>query len=428
MYLRTPKRYRPGRHRHLQIISRRTLGKLLLIALVALAGWLVWNHQAEFRTWVLPRIENIAENVQTQVAVQPTPTATPDLAAAQVGCATAYRQGDLEESIKQCSFLADNSPNDVTLHYQVAHMLIITSNLGKDTEKLDLALQYAEETINAAPEAPYGWAIRAMALDWRGDYGAALASALHAKALDEKFGPTYAFLGEIYHDLGQDDVALGYLNQAIQLDTGGLAVADAFRNEGKLYSDQGFWEDALDPYEAALKQAPNYAYIAIELANNYIALERYDEAIAVLSNALSLNPTDPGIYFTIADAYTRNGNKEKAYEYYHRCLDSTPDDIPCLSYLGGLLWSDGDYVMAITNLERAIQLGSTDSLDYLQLGLSYAAQGRCDLATPYLQQGYQMTLEEENAGRQASFTNALQSCGVLVSQPVPSPTPTPGPE
>lgn len=430
MYLRTPKRYQT-RRRRLRLVSRRTLFVLLVIPLAVVAARFIWNNQEDLRSWLSPRIENLAEGVQTQVSVRPTATATPNLQNAQVSCNSNYRQGDLQEAIRQCAILADNSPNDVDIYYRVAHMLVITSNFGRDQDQMERALTYADRTINANPEAPQGWAVRAMALDWLGDYGSALASALHAKALDERFAPTYAFLGEIYHDLGQNDVALGYLEQAIELDTSGIAVADAFRTQGLLYSNQGLYEDAIEPYEIALKQAPNYTYIAIELANNYIALQELDRAIEILNDAVQRNPTDPGVLFALGNAHTRNGNKERSYEYYRRCLDSNPDNVACLSYLGGLMFYDGDYINAINNLEHAIDLGSEDPDDFLQVGQAQAALNRCDLAIPYFQQGYQLSVTTENYDRQAKFASALQDCGVFINQPAPdavSPavTPTPG--
>jgi tetratricopeptide (TPR) repeat protein len=420
MYLRTPKRYRPNRRRRqLRLFSGRTILMLLVIALVAAGGWYIWNHQGQIRSSVLPQLEDLAQNVQTQVAPRPTPTATPDLVVAQAGCTGAYQQGNIEEAIKQCSLLADNSPNDIDMHYQVTRLLIITSNSGHDTARIARALEYAEKTINADPLAPHGWAIRAMALDWSGSYGAALASALHARSLDSSFAPTYAFLGEIYSDLGQTDLAQSYLEQAIKLDTGGLAVADAFRNLGKLYSDQGLWEESIEPYQVALQQAPNDTYIAIELANNYIALEDVDTAIQVLLEAQERNPTNTAVLFALANAYVRNGAREQAFEYYSRCLDINPDNMLCLSYLGGLQWSDGDFVPAIANLQRAIDLGSQDPDDFLQLGRSHIALADCTQAIPYLQQGYQLVVNLEDYDRQARFINALQDCGVLVEQQVP---------
>lgn len=420
MYLRTPKRYRPGRRRNLRLFSWRTVFMLLLIPGLAFVGWLIWKNQDIVRSTVQTESDRLINVAQTQIAPASTATVTPDLVMAESGCENAYRAGDLETAIEQCKVLAESNPNDVQLHYRITHMLIITSNLGRDEARVQDALEFADRAVNANPEAPHGWAIRAMALDWAGDYGSALASALHAKALDAQFAPTYAFLGEIYQDLGQYEIAMGYLEQALELDTGGIAVADTFRNQGLWYSNQGDWESAIQPYQAALQNAPTHTYIAIELTNQYTALGQINDAIEVLRGTLERNPTDTSVLFALARTYWRDGNVDRAYEFFRRCLDVDADNVPCLSYLGGLQWSDGDYVTASSNLERAIELGSTDPSDYYQLGHSQSSLGRCDLAIPYLQQGYQMVLEDGTQDEIQRFAEALRSCGQVPSGGLPA--------
>jgi tetratricopeptide (TPR) repeat protein len=421
MYLRTPKRYQARhRRRSLRLFSARKLFILVAIAGIAYGGWLVWLNQDTVRDTVLPELEGIVESAQTQVAPLPTPTATPDLMVARSGCLTAYQQGHMEEAIEQCSLLAEGNPNDIDLYYRVTQMLVFNSNLGANEIRIDEALVFAEKTINANPEAPHGWTVRALALDWKGIPERALAPALHAKSLDDTFAPAYAVLGEIYHDLGKNDLAEGYLDQALELDTAGIAVGYIFRTRGKISSDQGLYQDALQPYQAALQNAANDSYIVLEMANNYIALGQGDKAIDLLVGALERNPHDTGVLFQLARAHLNVGAYERAEEYYLRCLDVDPDNVACLSYLGGLQKFSGDYGSAISNLGRAIQLGSDDPDDFLQIGEAYTALGQCERAVPYLQQGYQITIDQEDVRRQANFVSTLQDCGVVINQPVPS--------
>lgn len=414
MYLRTPKRYRRPR-RKLRLFSGRTVLTLLAIPVVGYVGWLIWQNQATVRDSVIPEIEGVAESVQTQIAPQPTPTITPDFMAASAGCQNAYQQGFIEEAIEQCQLLAESRPNDVDLHYRITEMMVFNSDLGSNTERMDDALVFAEKTINANPELPHGWAIQALALDWSGDVQEGLISALHARFLDPSFAPTYAFLGEIYHDLGKSELGLGYLEQALELDTRGTIIAYTLRTKGKIFSDQGGWLDAITPYKAALQNAPDAAYIAVELSKNYIALQQTDEAVRLLVNALQNNPSDTSVLFALAQAQANLGAYDRAYEYYRRCLDVAPDNVACLSWLGGLQFYDGDYAAAINNLKRAIELGSSDPDDFLQLGNAYSALNQCPQAITYLQQGYQIAIDNDDIRRQSSFVNALQNCNVFIN-------------
>ena len=413
MYLRTPKRYRTPRRR-LRLFSGRTVLFLVLIPLLGWVGYQIWMHRDTVYDNVTPRINEVAETLQTQIAPEPTSSPTPNMASLQSACSSAEQSGNLEDAIVECTELAESSPNDVELYYKVAHLLVITSNLGADTQRLQQALAFAERTINAAPEKPHGWAIRAMAYDWMGEYELALASALHAWSLDADYGPTYSFLGEIYHDLGRNDLANDYLEQSLDLDTASVAVAHTFRNQGLILSNQGYYADAIQPYQAALQNAPGYTYIAIELANNYIALGELEKAIQVLTSVLDRNPRDPAVLFSLGWAHARNGNSDRSFEYYNRCLDADPSNIDCLSFLGGWYYNEGDLNSAVDNLERAIALGSDNEDDYLELGLSLAALGFCEDAIPYLRMGYQIAVEAENYDKQARFINQLQSCDVTV--------------
>ena len=131
--------------------------------------------------------------------------------------------------------------------------------------------------------------------------------------------------------------------------------------------------------------------------------------------------------WALAGAYWRNGNAPKAAEYYQRCLEVDPNNVACLSWLGGLQFTDGDYATAIVNLQHAVELGSEDPTDYFQLGQSESALGRCDLAVPYLQQGYQIAVNKEDEQAQKSLLGVLQSCNVAAPGPVPTAEPTTSP-
>ena len=105
MYLRTPKRYRRQR-RQLRLFSGRTLVTLLLLPVIGTIGWFLWNNQDSVRSSIIPEIEELRASVQTQVAPEPTPTATPDLMVAQSGCQAAYQQGHVEQAIEYCRVLS----------------------------------------------------------------------------------------------------------------------------------------------------------------------------------------------------------------------------------------------------------------------------------------------------------------------------------
>ncbi len=215
-------------------------------------------------------------------------------------------------------------------------------------------------------------------------------------------------MAEIYYDLGDIETASTYLDQAQEMDTTGLASVDIYRNRALLSSTVGDYDAAIQDLRAALEMAPNHSYIAVELANNYIALDEFDSAMEVLSDTLNRNPNDPYLLWRMGWAQVEAGTRDRAYEYYRRCLDAAPDNMRCLSYLGGLQYSDEDFVSAVPNLSRAIEMGSEDTSDFYQLGMAYAQQGQCDLGVPYFQRGYELAVAQEKESAQGDFSTASQ--------------------
>ncbi len=417
MYLRTPKRYRPGRRRQLRLFSARSVLMLVVIGALAYGGAVIWVNQQQVRDRVLPELEDIAEAVQTQVAPRPTPTPTPDIITAQTRCNNARAVGTLDKIITDCRELAESQPNDVSLQFEMAHLMVLASNFGRDAQMMDDAMVFAERTINANPEAPHGWAIRALVLDWQSEEGKALASALHAQALDDEFAPTYAFLGSIYFDLGKTDLAQTYLRRARELDSGGLVIADTFRIEGWIYENQADYEAAQRAYRTALDYAPNQTYLSAALASVYLRLNQPDRAFDELERALERNPEDPLVLFSLGRAYVNTGNPQRGEEYYRRCLDYDANNALCLSYLGGLQHSVGDYASATNTLERALQLGSDDLWDYYQLGHSYAALGQCPQGLNYLREGYRKatTARQRDETLIDFLADQLAACGDITT-------------
>ncbi len=419
MQLRTPKRYR-RQSRYLRPAAGCRLRLILLIPVILALAWIAWvigQNPRSVRDAVIGNAEGIGEAIQTSLAPRPAPTATPDVLAARAACQRTYQQGQIDAAFEQCRTLTDDSPNDVDLHYQITAMLVFNSDLGTDARRLENAIMFADKTINANPEVPQGWAIRALVLDWRGDLIGALVAGLHAQWLDPGYAPVYAFLGEIYHDLGSDDLAGDYLAQAAALDTAGTVTPYILRTRGKIYADQGYLADAVEQYTAAQQQAPTDSYIAVELANNYITLGQADQAIELLTPLLTNRPHDTAVLFTLARAHTNLGAYERAYEYYQRCLDVDPANVVCLGRLGSLQYNNGNYEAAIMNLDRAIQLGSGYAAYFWLLGDAYNARGNCTQAVMYFQQGYQIAVENEDTALQTDFVNSLSDCGVNVTAP-----------
>jgi tetratricopeptide (TPR) repeat protein/DNA-binding winged helix-turn-helix (wHTH) protein len=104
--------------------------------------------------------------------------------------------------------------------------------------------------------------------------------------------------------------------------------------QGRFELMSGHVTEALEKFKEALKySAPTYNVDAYEdcLANAYLKLDRFDEAIAEYERILKLNPNYPLVHYHLGQVYERKGQLTEARESYERFLQIWKDadlDIP----------------------------------------------------------------------------------------------------
>jgi tetratricopeptide (TPR) repeat protein len=437
MQLRVPKQYRRsarGRRRGQRRLlpSRRVLITWFILIGLTYGGYWIVRNPDEARV----NADNFQKNVQTSIEQNrqeffpSEPTPTPDVQDDLIEGDRAYRVGDLEQAIQAYKIAIKGNPNDVLLHYRLAHTLVITSNFGRDSIRIQEALEVSELAINAAPESPLGWSVRAMALDWSGEYELALASIQRALELDPNSLIAKAHLINIYRNTGNPDLALTTAKAAIEeanaRNASSDVIAQIYRNYARLllvgYQDR---ENAIEAYEFAYQSMPNQTYIAIELANSYDTVGESSKAITLLEEVNETNPRDLQILSTLGRLYTNTGDN-RYMNVYTRCVSINPTYAPCASPLGQLYFWSKDYANAISNLKNAVDNGSTDPYDYYLLARSYWNLNQCAEAAPYFNRGYQIIVENGDTDQVSisNFVDAMNICGLPIPQIQPTATPT----
>lgn len=426
MQLRVPKKYRPRQQRR-QLVSRRFLWLIITASLFSFLAYLVMQNPQVFREGASGLGETMAEQIGNarDNMFPEQPTATPDVRQEMVSCDNAYLVGDLEEVIEVCSLALKGMPNDVTLHYRIAYAMVVTSSGGSNTERINAAIDMANQAIAANPESPLGWAVKAMALDFAQKHNLALGAVQRALEIDPNLVIAKAHLGNIYRNLGRPELARTTLDEAmLDLQARGgdsEAQAQVYRNYGKLLSSQGDYEGALDFYQRARQAMPQHIYVAIEMAEIYFALgvsEPSNNALAagILQETLSVAPRDPAVLFMLGNYNFGQGDVPKAIDYFTRCLDVNPDDVGCLSLMGRIYYfsqSPDNYPLVVQYLSHATELGSTNPYDWYLLGRAYFRMGQCDNAATPLREGY--ALRQQNESTQVAledFNNALRECNL----------------
>jgi len=165
-----------------------------------------------------------------------------------------------------------------------------------------------------------------------------LAAEKHLKKaikLDPNFAQAYLKLGEIYYLLveyasadSKTNYALAwdYLEKAKQINPN---LAEIYGLECTLYHyDKGDIENARKAYVKAIAINPNYADVYFWYAHAEIEIEKdFELSLAVLENAMRLNPLSPKFINRLAQTYTDNGKNDLAIKAYEKGIDLAPNHI-----------------------------------------------------------------------------------------------------
>jgi tetratricopeptide (TPR) repeat protein len=413
MYLRTPKRYQPGRKRR-HLFSLRWLWLWILTPLVVFFGIQIYERRDEFgppiQEMVASAFESARVGVSTITAPTPLPTADPGQALALADAA--WRRGAVEEAIQLYRETLPAAPNDLVAHYRYTLGLIME---GRRPE----ALVAAENTITANPFSADAWAIHALALDRNDRPREAIASALQALSINPRSARALAFMAEAYLDANQIELAQQTLRRALETDPDNVEAR--YVNGLFLRDAQYNYPAARDEFRAAYEDAPNLPYIAVELAWSEWYLQNYQVAIEVLQDVLERNPNNLDALYAIAYVYYQAlGSPAQSEEFLQRCLRASPENLACLRYLGQVqIFGLGNTQGALQTYQRLIDAGTQRPIDFFYAARSYINVGDCASGITLLRQGYELELAaaSPDVDLLSRFEQNLSDCGAPVSAP-----------
>ncbi|MEO8611080.1 MAG: tetratricopeptide repeat protein [Chloroflexota bacterium] len=411
MYLRTPKRYTRGQRR--SPISLRWLWLWILTPIVAYVGIQIYQNRDVIGPPVHQAIYNIVNSAENSMATAAAPTALPtqDPSERLARADGNWKEGRIESAVQDYQAAVSGAPNDVTAFYRIAFGLL-------QEDKTKDALDAAEHTVTANPFSSDAWAIRAMALDWNGRYGEAIASALRALEIDPKSGRAMAFLAEAYYDEKEFDLAKETITRALDANPDSFEVN---RVRGMVATYIEYDPTAANGYfQQAYDLAPNMPYLAVDLAQSMIP--DYESAIGLLQDTVELNPENASVLYALGNYYYSGmGNFGQASDYLSRCVQAAPEKILCQALLGRVQISLEQYSQAVESLQKAIDLGTTWPRHYLWMGRAKIAMGDCPAAIPFLQKGYGLAQDQGDDEAVTAIADNLAEC----QAPVPGVETTP---
>lgn len=165
-----------------------------------------------------------------------------------------------------------------------------------------------------------------------------------------------------------------------------------------LFRDLGEYQLSLKHFKRTLALKPQFSEAQNNLGTLYLLMEEWDLAIECFQKAAKdiLYKTPEFAYNNMGWAYYRKGEYEKAINYYHTALKSSPAYAGCFANLGLAYEAIKKREEAIKAYRKSIRFAPKNPVPYFRLGRLYYELNRKDEAEVTLKQFLNLSPEGPN--------------------------------
>lgn len=238
------------------------------------------------------------------------------------------------------------------------HILQRTALLLIEAGRVDEAEPILDQAARFEPGDAELYAIRAMALERRGESSEALAM-LRQAAERQGSANLLGDLADMEYRNGDIESARAHLEAALERSPKRFNYLSRL---ALLELVNGSLERAVELYERLIRQVPEETELT-NLGVAYLLLERYDDAVRVFEQALESAPSSPFALLNLADAQFLLGETENARATYERTLErveSDPDPDSLLTVGAQALAHLGREAEAVAAAQKALR-GAPDN-------------------------------------------------------------------
>ncbi len=137
---------------------------------------------------------------------------------------------------------------------------------------------------------------------------------------------------------------------------------------------------AIEAYRKAIDYDPNDEGLRFELAELYVAIEQYVEAIRAVEDVLLRNPDSIKANLILANAYFSNGQPDKGIPYFRRVIELDPEQEQIRLHLAIALVRVGDVDLASEELKKLLKLYPDSMAGRMAMARLYRETGLNQLA------------------------------------------------
>lgn len=270
-------------------------------------------------------------------------------------------------------------PEGAYLAGRVAYLMDDMGNAGR----------YLETVVKANPALVEPQALLASVYSRQRNYAAAVTAFQKVIELDPKRTAAHLELGDIYFRMQKWPEAIAALEQAVALDG---TIAQALFTIGNAYDEQRDFARAAEAYERFLKLNPENAWMGnLRLGQDRLALGQFDQAVAALERAAQAQPKDIKVNYTLAQAYEKAGQLEKAEGAFKYLAElNSADATTYYSQIVKMYDEAGRNENAIGAAKKVIELSPKSEIAVFNLGIMYQKLKRYDEAIATFRQALQV--------------------------------------
>jgi predicted Zn-dependent protease len=194
-------------------------------------------------------------------------------------------------------------------------------------------------------------------------------------------------------------------------------LRNKFKKADALFQERNF-EGALALYQDFQKERPELYQIGINIANCYVAMNRFPEAIkefkAILEKILAEKPDTAGntqvakIYSSLGDIYMRQDKLKEAEEYFKKSIAISPDDHALAYNVAEILFVAGKSDDAVKYYDMAIKINPKFAKSYMQKGYAYLNKGDMKKAIASFKQFLEIAPDSPEADGVREVIKSLQ--------------------
>jgi tetratricopeptide (TPR) repeat protein/tRNA A-37 threonylcarbamoyl transferase component Bud32 len=309
-------------------------------------------------------------------------------------------------AIEGLDLAIEQDPENVELYFARARA-------HAEEGELDLVYDAILQGVQVMPEESWVHESAADVLWELGLFDEAITEYGHAIELDPEAYWLYYNIAEIYQQTGRQDEAIAVLFEAIE-NPAVLADPEAMNSFGWFLLDMEMLDEAeaafrrsidaepgnpsryegllelayrrggpaagIEAAEIGIEQFPDHSSFYEFGAYMYWELDDLDQAIPAFNRAIELDPSNPGLYGSLASVLVETDREAEAIELIQSGLDRYPNAPESHIVAADFYMAIGLTDEAILMYDRAIELDPDDAWSYASLARAEASLGNPDLA------------------------------------------------